>query len=49
MLWNNLMCLNQFDVKTLSLEVWGSDPHSGCLGFQNLTMKFFILLKLEHK
>lgn len=37
MLWNNLMCLDHFNIKTLSLEVWGSNPDNECLGFQTLT------------
>jgi hypothetical protein len=39
------MCLDQCSVKTLSLEVWGSNPDSECLGFQTLTMKILIVLK----
>ncbi len=37
MLWNNLMCLDHFNIKTLSLEAWGSNLDSECLGFQTLT------------
>jgi len=36
------MCLDQCNVKTLSLEVWGSNADSEC---QTLTVKILILLK----
>jgi hypothetical protein len=44
------MCLDQCNVKNLSLEVWGSNLDNESLGFQTLIVKILILLKFgAHK
>jgi hypothetical protein len=45
MLWNSLVCLDHFNVKTLSLEIWGSNLDGECWGFQTLIVNFFYFIK----
>ncbi len=39
MLWNSLVCLDHWSVKTLSLEVQGSNPNSENFYFLKILMQ----------